>query len=324
MTLPRRAARYLSGMDSARLGIGVAAVGRPAYINLGRSGVLPARRDVAAMRAAAFEVLDAAYAGGVRWVDAARSYGRGEEFVAQWLDERGHDDVTVSSKWGYRYVGGWRTDADVHEVKEHSLEQFRTQLSETRALLGPRLALYQVHSLTAGSPLLGDEPLLAALARLAESGVRVGFSTSGPRQAETVRRGMEAEACGVRVFSAVQSTWNLLETSVAGALAEAHDSGAHVLVKEVLANGRLAAAPPPAVTAAARRHGTGPDAVALAAALAQPWADTVLLGAASAGQVASNLRAEKVRLGAAELAGLQALAVAPERYWAERSELPWI
>ena len=311
-------------MDLARLGIGVAAVGRPAYINLGRSAVLPAGRDVPAMRATAFGVLDAAYAGGVRWVDAARSYGRGEEFVARWLDERGHDDVTVSSKWGYRYVGGWRTDAEVHEVKEHTLEQFRTQLAETRALLGGRLALYQVHSLTADSPLLGDKPLLAALAELAESGVRVGFSTSGPRQADTIRLGLQAEVAGAPVFTAVQSTWNLLETSAGAALAEAHDWGAHVLVKEVLANGRLAAAPPPAVAGAARLHATGPDAVALAAALAQPWADTVLLGAASAGQVVSNLQAARMRLAPGELDGLEALAMPPERYWAERSELPWI
>jgi aryl-alcohol dehydrogenase-like predicted oxidoreductase len=311
-------------MGTARLGIGVAAVGRPAYINLGRTAVLPADRDVPAMRATAFEVLDAAYEGGIRWVDAARSYGRGEEFVAQWLDERGHDDVTVSSKWGYRYVGGWRLDAEVQEVKEHTLENFRTQLAETQALLGRRLALYQVHSLTADSPLLGDKPLLAALAELASSGVRVGFSTSGWRQGDTVRQGLEAEVGGMRVFSAVQSTWNLLETSAASALAEAHGSGAHVLVKETLANGRLAATPPPAVAGSARRHRTGPDAVALAAALAQPWADTVLLGAASAGQVASNLQAAQVRLDAGELEGLEALAEPPERYWAERSELPWI
>jgi aryl-alcohol dehydrogenase-like predicted oxidoreductase len=311
-------------MDRARLGIGVAAVGRPAYINLGRSAVLPADRDVPAMRSAAFSVLDAAYSGGVRWVDAARSYGRGEEFVAQWLDQRGHDDVTVSSKWGYRYVGGWRIDASVHEVKEHSLAQFRSQLAETLSLLGDRLALYQVHSLTSDSPLLGDKPLLEALAELADSGVRVGFSTSGPGQADTVRRGMEAEAGGRRVFSAVQSTWNLLETSVAGALAEAHRSGADVLIKEALANGRLAASPPPAVAECARRHGTGPDAVALAAALAQPWAGTVLLGAASASQVTSNLQAARVRLDAGELADLEALALPPQRYWAERSELPWI
>lgn len=126
------------------------------------------------------------------------------------------------------------------------------------------------------------------------------------------------------MFTAVQSTWNLLETSVARSLAEAHDAGARVLVKEVLANGRLAADPPPPVAATAQGHRTGPDAVALAAALAQPWAGTVLLGAASASQVTSNLRAPGVRLEPAELAGLQELAEPPERYWAERSQLPWI
>ena len=35
-------------------------------------------------------MLDAAYAAGVRYVDAARSYGRAEEFLAGWLAERGH------------------------------------------------------------------------------------------------------------------------------------------------------------------------------------------------------------------------------------------
>ena len=80
----------------------------PAYINVGRDGELPAGRTVEAMRAATWTVLDAAYAAGVRWVDAARSYGRSEEFLAGWLDDRGHARRHGSSKWGYAYVGGWR------------------------------------------------------------------------------------------------------------------------------------------------------------------------------------------------------------------------
>jgi hypothetical protein len=55
---------------------------------------------------------------GVRYVDAARSYGRAEEFLA-----------------------GWRVDAPRQEVKEHSLAMFTSQLAESRALLGDRLAL---------------------------------------------------------------------------------------------------------------------------------------------------------------------------------------
>ena len=82
------------------------------------------------------------------------------------------------------------------------------------------------------------------------------------------------------MFTSVQSTWNMLEPSVGPALAEAHAAGAHVLVKEALANGRLAVSTPPPVAAFAARLGVGPDAVALAAVLTLPWADTVLLGPA--------------------------------------------
>ncbi|WP_020497792.1 aldo/keto reductase [Sciscionella marina] len=301
-----------------RFAIGLAALGRPAYLNLGREGALPADRTVEAMRSATFAVLDEAYAAGVRWVDAARSYGLAEEFLASWLGERGHRDVTVSSKWGYTYVGDWRRTAEVHEVKEHSLTRLREQLAETRKLLGDRLDLYQVHSLTVDSPLFEDPGLLGALADLAAEGVRLGFSTSGPRQADAVRRGLALEVDGARLFTAVQSTWNLLEPSVGPALAEAHDSGALVLVKEPLANGRLAVDPPELVRAAAVREHTDPDVIALSAVLTRTWADRVLLGPASTGQLTSNLRAAGIGVDVRE-----DLAEAPERYWSQRAELTW-
>ncbi|HEV2778138.1 MAG TPA: aldo/keto reductase [Actinophytocola sp.] len=299
-----------------RLGVGLAALGRPAYINLGREGALPATRSVGEMRAACWAVLDAAYAAGIRWVDVARSYGRAEEFLAGWLTDRGHADVTVSSKWGYAYVGGWRLDAEVHEVKEHTLARFTHQFGQTRSLLGDRLALYQVHSLTPDSPLFDDHELTAALAR---SGVRLGFSTSGPAQAETIARALDLEVEGRRLFTAVQSTWNPLEPSAGPVLARAHDAGVHVLVKEALANGRLAVDPPPLIAHLAARHDVGPDAIALAAALAQPWADTVLLGPAGVDQLHSNLAATTVDLDE----DLTTLAQPPPDYWAHRASLPW-
>jgi aryl-alcohol dehydrogenase-like predicted oxidoreductase len=306
-----------------RLGVGLAAIGRPAYINLGRSDELGADRGVEELRAVSWAVLDAAYAAGVRWVDAARSYGRAEEFLAGWIADRGHGDVVVSSKWGYAYVGDWRLDAPVHEVKEHSLARFTSQLAETRALLGNRLGLYQVHSLTADSPLFGDRQLQHALVRLAEHGVRVGFSTSGPAQADTVRRALDLTAHGQPVFTVVQSTWNLLETSVGPALAQAHAGGTAIMIKEAMANGRLAVRPPETVTKIAARYQVGPDAIALAAALAQPWADLVLLGSAGVDQLHRNLAAADVRLDGAELDELHVLAEPPADYWRERAALPW-
>jgi aryl-alcohol dehydrogenase-like predicted oxidoreductase len=130
--------------------------------------------------------------------------------------------------------------AAVHEVKEHTLEAFTVQLRETRALLGDRLGLYQVHSVTEESPVLSDPYLQNALADLRDEGVRVGLSTSGPRQAAVIRAALELTVNGAPLFSSVQSTWNLLETSAAPALAEANDAGVTVALKEIFANGRLA------------------------------------------------------------------------------------
>ncbi|MEU8640168.1 aldo/keto reductase [Amycolatopsis sp. NPDC048633] len=306
-----------------RVALGLAALGRPAYINLGRDGALPPERDVESMRAATFAVLDDAYAAGVRHVDVARSYGRSEEFLAGWLAEREHADVEVSSKWGYAYVGDWRLDAGVHEVKEHSAARFAAQWAETLALLGDRVGLYQVHSLTVDSPLFTDEPLVEALAELSANGVAVGFSTSGPAQAAAIERAFALEVAGRPVFSAVQSTWNVLERSAGPALAAAHAAGKRVLVKETLANGRLAVEAPKVVRDIAAAHGIGPDAVAVAAVLAREWAGTAVLGPASPAQLAANLLATTLSLSTDEDAALAGLAEDPEEYWRHRSSLAW-
>jgi|GEM_PF-187969 len=313
----------------ARLALGTAVLGRPAYINTGSDSALPEHRTVEAYRDNTFRVLDAAVAAGVDWVDTARSYGRAEEFVGQWWRERAAADPdwarrapTVSSKWGYAYVGDWNRDAPVHEVKDHSLPQFERQLALTRATL-PRLQLYQVHSLTLDSPLFDDGPLLDALARLRDSGVAVGFSTSGPGQGDTVLRALGVWRAGAPLFSAVQSTWNLLETSASAALAVASRRELTVMVKESLANGRLVTEPPPALCDVADRLGASPDAVALAATAAQPWATRVLIGPAGVDQLAANERAAGVELTDDDLAALTAQPEDPATYWAERSALPW-
>jgi aryl-alcohol dehydrogenase-like predicted oxidoreductase len=306
----------------SRIGLGLAALGRPAYITSGRAADLP-DRSVTGLAGQTQTMLDAAYAAGIRYFDAARSYGRAEEFLGHWLAGPGHPDAVAGSKWGYRYTGDWRMDAEHHEVKEHSLAMFTAQLAQTRSNLGGRLALYQVHSLTIDSPLLGDPPLLAALARLRAEGVLIGLSTSGPQQGVTLRRALDTTVDGQPLFSVAQITWNLLEPSAGPAAAEAADAGWTVLVKEPVANGRLTPAgqPPPALTAVAQARGVTVDAIAIAAALANPWASVVLSGAVTPGQLAANLTALHVR----DLDGLDRddLAEEPDRYWSARSARPW-
>jgi len=311
----------------SRIGLGLAALGRPAYITSGRPDDLP-DRSVAGLRARTFSMLDAAYDSGIRYFDAARSYGRAEEFLGGWLAGRDNADAVCGSKWGYRYTGGWRLDADRQEVKEHSLAMFTTQLAQTRAALGGRLALYQVHSLTADSGLLDDRALLAALARLRAEGVLIGLTTSGPGQGDVLRRALQATVDGQPLFAAAQVTWNLLEPSVAPAAAEAAAAGWTILIKEALANGRLApggeAAPPAPVAAVApvaalagARNVTA-DAIAIAAALANPWASVVLSGAVTPRQLQANLAA----LAVGDLPDLD-LAEPAGAYWASRAARPW-
>jgi aryl-alcohol dehydrogenase-like predicted oxidoreductase len=310
-----------SGLPVSRLGLGLAALGRPGYINVGHHDDLGGRTEVAAMEGHAHALLDAAYEAGVRYFDAARSYGKAEAFLASWLEQRALPlgAVTVGSKWGYTYTAGWRVDAEQHEVKDLSVATLRRQVAESRDLLGPHLRLYQIHSATLESGVLDDRAVLDELTQLRETGLAIGLTVTGARQGETIERALE-----IPIFDTVQATWNLLERSAGPMLAEAHAAGLGVIVKEALANGRLTVRGdvPPLLELAVRRA-VAPDALALAAVLAQPWADVVLSGAATVETLRSNLTALELELGEELDPELEALAEEPARYWGERSALAW-
>jgi aryl-alcohol dehydrogenase-like predicted oxidoreductase len=300
----------------AVFGLGLAALGRPGYLTVGHGVSVGSDRSVEALRRRCHQVCDAAWEGGIRWFDAARSYGRAEEFLAGWLAHRHIDpeQVSVSSKWGYTYTADWKVDAEVPEIKDHSATALAGQWPETDGLLGRWLRLYQVHSATLQSGILDDAETLRSLAEL---GVPVGLSLSGPNQSDTLHRALTIEIDGTPLFSAVQATWNLLETSTGPALAEAKAAGWTVIIKEALANGRLAV-----LGTTTAPLGERPDVTALSAALAQPWADVVLLGAVTVPQLRSNLAALADPSQPAD-GRLSTLAVDPEVYWRERAAMPW-
>jgi aryl-alcohol dehydrogenase-like predicted oxidoreductase len=307
-------------MPDVQIALGLAALGRPAYINVGHGEDI-VDSSVEGMELAAHAVLDAAYEGGVRWFDAARSYGRAEAFLASWLARRGlkPGDVIVSSKWGYRYTAGWRIDVAEQEVKDLSVDHFRTQWRETRELLGDYLGLYQIHSATLDSGVLDDPAVRHELDALRARGIRVGLTVTGVEQAATIDRALATGG-----FDAVQATWNLYERAAEASLARAHEAGVQVLVKEALANGRLTArGGDETLAATARERGASEDAVALAAALARPWADVVLSGAATVAQLQSNLSALELAWDDELEQRLSGLVREPAAYWAERAQLPW-
>jgi aryl-alcohol dehydrogenase-like predicted oxidoreductase len=322
-----------TGLQVTRLGLGLAALGRPGYITLGHAADLERTYDVSVMERRTHRVLDEAWQAGIRYFDAARSYGRAEQFLGSWLESRQVDpaEVTVGSKWGYTYTADWKVDADVHEVKEHSLEVLQRQWQETCQYLHRYIRLYQVHSATFKSGVLENQDVLMELARLKQDGLRIGLTVSGTRQAEVLQRALQITIEGQPLFDSIQATWNVLEPSAGEMLQAAHEAGLVVIVKEALANGRLT----PRGTSHDGGHShtilqsqsvrlnTTVDALAIAAVLAQPWVDVVLSGAARCSHLQSNIQAVHVAWDEEAAAALAELRESPDVYWQIRSSLAW-
>lgn len=320
-----------------RLGLGMAALGRPGYINIDRSAVLGSEgRTVDKMQGQANVVIDKLFSLTTNnerpWLDCARSYGLSEKFVGEYLRSKNVDPskVYVSSKWGYTYVADWKVelgDGEPHEVKDHSAKNFLKQLEETANCVGEYVDLYQIHSATFESGVLTDKKAHQALARCRkERGWSIGLSVSSPKQDEIIREAMKIKVDGDALFDSVQCTYNVLEQKPASALQEAKDSGMSVIIKEGLANGR--ALRHPGVIRYAKELRCEPDQLALGCILAQPFQPSVLSGAVTAEQLESNWKALDV---AKELQSkpsllneiMTACMMNSDEYWNERSALPW-
>lgn len=159
-----------------------------------------------------------------------------------------------------------------------------------------------------------------------ERGWAIGLSVSSPKQDEVLRRAMEIEVEGERLFDSVQCTYNLLEQRAGPTLLEAHKAGMDIIIKEALANGRVLSNPN--VMKYAEKLSCSPDQLALACILAQPFNPRVLSGAVTPEQLQSNLKADKL---AESLQNDQSLlneimestVMDSEEYWNERSNLAW-
>lgn len=322
-----------TGFQVSRMGLGLAALGRPGYINLGHSDDLGGNYGLEQMERQSHRMLSAAWKAGIRYFDAAQSYGKAEEFLSSWLKrtQLARDKVIVGSKWGYIYTADWKIDAEVHERKEHSLPVLDKQWIESHDRLGDYLRLYQIHSATFESGVLDNVEVLNKLASLKQEGICIGLSLSGPQQAEVLRKAMNIEIDGLALFDSVQATWNLLERTAGEALNEAADKGMGVIIKEGLANGRLTARnnkPEFAkqfqiLNEIASQLNNTIDALALAGVLARPWVHVVLSGAAIENHLLSNLKALEIDWSDEIESALSSLTEEADEYWKIRKHLSW-
>lgn len=319
-------------LEVTKIGLGMAALGRPGYINLGHGKDLAYNYEVEAMQANAFQVLDTAYKNGIRYFDVARSYGRGEEFLGNWLKERRDgNEIVVGSKWGYTYTAAWEVKAEKHEVKEHTIDVLNRQWPLSKELLGQYLGIYHIHSATLESGVLERKAVLDKLWDLKNSGYVVGLSLSGEHQYKTLKKALKIRDGNELLFQSVQATWNVLEQSATEILKEASAQGMGIIIKEALANGRLTsrnndpgfAEQKVELQLMAQKYRIGIDALAIAFALRQPWVNVVLSGASNAAQLISNIQALKISLREEDIDNLQSMAELPAFYWKKRSSLAW-
>ena len=319
-------------MHTTPLGLGMSALGRPGYINLGHGTDLP-DKSFTAMQQHATAMLDHAYRLGIRYFDTAASCGAAEQFLGEWLFKRKlHiQGITVASKWGHLYTADWQTEAASHEIEQHTLGNLNQSLIWSCLRLGRAMQIYQIHTATQASGVLENTEILHRLTEIRDDGRLIGLTVAGPQQAQLIDQAIEIKTDGEPLFRVIQATWNLLETSAAAALSRASDAGMAVIIKEALANGRLtdqnrqpaSRAKLARLKAIAAQHNCTLDQLSLAAAINQPWADTVLSGAVTPNQLTSNQGALQVTWQDGMLQELASLAEPPATYWRATAALPW-
>ncbi len=318
-----------TSLKVTKIGLGLAALGRPGYINLGHAEDLDQKYDLKSMESHAHNILTHAYSKGIRYFDAARSYGKAEEFLSSWINDR--NDIGIGSKWGYTYTADWKVNAKHHEIKEHSIDVLKRQWQETLNTLNRKPDIYHIHSASIESGVLENKQVLDYLWQLRENGLIIGLSLSGPRQADTLEKSLEIKSSEKQLFQSVQVTWNLLERSTTEAIYNAVKAGYGIIVKEALANGRLTdknTAPEfqdklKVITEIANEYQIGIDAIAISYILHQSWISVVLSGAVQKSHLDSNLESLQIELNPGKIEKLNQLVESPEEYWQTRSALKW-
>lgn len=309
-------------MSTTKLGLGLAALGRPEYINIRDNYNID--KSLESFEQNAYEMLDFAYENGIRYFDTAPSYGKGELFLKNWNDKQLHKDVTLSTKWGYTYVANWQLGySGKHEVKEHSIEKLKEQWQDSKELL-PNLKIYQIHSATLESGVLENKAVLNELHRLKkEHKLQIGLSSSGSNQSEIIKKALEIEINNETLFDSFQVTFNFLEQATFSVLKKVKELNKTIIVKEALANGRVFSNKNKILKSLSKKYNVGIDALALRFVIDYLEPTYVLSGASSKKQFSENLKTLSFSFTDKEIEDLKNLQVNSKTYWEERGNLNW-
>ncbi|WP_178987762.1 aldo/keto reductase [Winogradskyella schleiferi] len=317
-------------MSNTKIGLGLAALGRPDYINIRSKTDID--KSVEAFKSNAFKVLDESYQLGIRDFDVAPSYGLGEQFLMDWNTSRAHKDINLSTKFGYTYVANWEIGfSGKHEIKEHSIEKLNEQWEVSKGLL-PNLKIYQIHSATLESGVLSNTAVLMRLHELKHKHhIKIGMSSSGTEQESIIKKAQNVVFDGEELFDSYQVTFNIFESSTFKILKALIAKGKTIIIKEALANGRVfrnekfqnyQKAYQYLESLSAKYH-VGIDAIAMRFIMQYLEPTLVLSGASDLQQLNQNLKAMEFELNENEILKLKSLSVSPKHYWQERSDLKW-
>ena len=313
-----------------RIGLGTAAIGRPLYININKKSTAE-EFSLSSFREKGIQMLETAYESGVRYFDTAPGYGMAESMLIEWVSQKNDPTIEVATKWGYTYVADFNPDAEVHEVKEHSLAKLDAQWNVSQDLL-PFLTSYQIHSATLETGVLDNDAVLERLSKLKDQyGLLIGVTTTGANQVEVLKKALAVNVDGEDLFDLFQVTYNVFDQSIASLAQEINQRNKRLVIKEALANGRVfrnTNYPDYSDTfnyiqELGVKYAVGEDAIALRFCMDSIPVFSVLSGASIEHHLSSNLKVNDFKLEDQEIAIIKGLAINPDYYWNERKQLAW-
>jgi aryl-alcohol dehydrogenase-like predicted oxidoreductase len=210
-----------TGFAVSPIALGTTKLGRNTDVKYPARFALPSEQEVAAL-------FDSALNLGVNLIDTAPAYGDSELRLGA-LVAKHRDEIVLCSKCGETY----ENDRSVYDFSAAAI--VASVEASLRRLRTDHIDILLLHSDGRDVEILTQTDALEALARLKQSGKARALGISAKTNAGITEA---ARSCDI-----VMAPFSQQETTLADALAEAHDSGLGVLAIKGLFSGHLQARP---------------------------------------------------------------------------------